>query len=212
MIGFPFHARLLTVLGCLVLLPLVTFGDNGSGGLFGGGDRTVFAYDYFDLGYLHYQFDDGAVENASGFGGKLSLPIVGTFFGTASLGFATPDTSDGESLDYVTWKLGAGLGIPLSHNLDFVIEGGLAREKFTADILADPVDGYGTYVTPGLRLMLGDFIELNGGVSITNIDSQTETGVDLKALLHLTPTLSLFGNAYYTEEVSQYGLGLRLSF
>ncbi|MDC0292133.1 porin family protein [Verrucomicrobiales bacterium] len=175
-------------------------------------NKSIFAYDYLDLGYFNYDFDDAGVDSATGFGGELSLPITSTLFAKASLSYATPETSDGEDLDYLAWKLGGGIGIPMKSNLDLVIEGGLAREKFASGILDNPIDGHGLYVAPSLRLMLGDLFEIDGGVTITNIDNNTNFGLDLKALMHITPRLSAFGSAYYSNEVSQYGLGLRLSF
>ena len=186
-------------------------GDSNSRGIFKGSD-SIFAYDYLDLGYFTYDFDDAGVDSATGFGAELSVPLLSILFAKASLSYATPETSDGEDLDYLAWELGGGIGIPLKSNLDLVIEGGVSGQSFSSGFPNDPLDGHGLYVTPGLRLMLGDLLELNGGVTFTNIDSNTDLGLDLKALIHITPRLSAFGSAYYSDEVSQYGLGLRLSF
>ncbi len=215
----------LAVLGAIALCPAQgqdwadegnVYDDSSSRGLFkgrsGGSSQSAFNYNYLDLGYFNYEFDDDNVSSTGGLGAEFSLPIISTLYLTGGFGYVTPDTTIGDDLDFLSWNAGVGLGIPIKSNLDFVIEGGLSREKFVSDVLDDPIDGYGIYVTPGLRLMIGDLLELSGGVTITNIDSTTDLGVDLKALFHLTPSLSVFGSAGYTEEVSQYGLGLRLSF
>lgn len=184
-------------------------GGNG-GGLFG---QSQFSYGYFDLGYFVHAFEAENLDDANGFAGALSIPIVDSLYVRAALGFASPEDQENEEIDYLAWSLGGGLGLPIgSSALDLVVEAGIAHRKLEGGAFEDPIDGYGFYVTPGVRLGLGDLVELNGGVTFINVDSDSDVGVDLKALLHLTPSISLFGGATFAEEVDQYGVGLRLSF
>lgn len=180
------------------------------GGLFG---ESQFSYGYFDLGYFVHAFEAENLDDANGFAGALSIPIVDSLFVRAALGFATPEDQDNKEIDYLAWTLGGGLGLPIgSSAFDLVVEAGLAHRKLEGGAFEDPIDGYGFYVTPGLRIGFGELVELNGGVTFINVDSDSEVAVDLKALLHLTPSISLFGGATFAEEVDQYGVGLRLSF
>lgn len=189
--------------------PTTSGGGNG-GGLFG---ESQFSYGYFDLGYFVHSFESEELDDANGFAGALSIPIVDSLYVRAALGFASPEDQENEEIDYLAWSLGGGLGLPLgSTGLDLVIETGIAHRKLEGGAFEDPIDGYGFYVTPGVRLGLGDLVELNGGVTFLNVDSDSDVGVDLKALLHLTPSISLFGGASFAEELDQYGVGLRLSF
>lgn len=187
-------------------------GGGRGGGLFGDSD---FSYGYFDFGYFQHEFERAGIDNADGFAGEISIPLIDSLFVKAALGYASPEDIMGDDLDYLAWELGAGLGIPLTRSLDIVIEGGLAHQKLEGgliDRLDEAIDGYGYYVSPTVRLALGDLIELNGGVIFRNIDSDSDIAVDLKALLHLTSGISIWGGAIFSEEVNQYGVGLRLSF
>jgi hypothetical protein len=187
-------------------------GNGGSsgrgGGLFG---ESQFSYGYFDLGYFIHAFEAEGIDDANGFAGALSIPLVDSLYVKAALGFANPEDETGAEIDYLAWNLGAGLGIPIGA-FDIVIEAGVAHRKLEGGAFEDPIEGYGFYVTPGVRLGLGDLFELNGGVTFLNVESDSNVAVEAKALLHLTPNVSLFGTGTFSEEVNQYGVGLRLSF
>ncbi|HRX53567.1 MAG: hypothetical protein R3F31_00755 [Verrucomicrobiales bacterium] len=179
------------------------------GGLFG---ASIFQYGYLDAGYYLYEFDNAVIESANGFAGTLSIPIVDSFFVKASAGFASPKSKSGEDLNYLNWDLGAGVGLPIFEQMDLVLEGGMAHQRFTSSILDDPIDGWGWYASPALRLMIGDLLELNGGVTLQNVKSDGTLSVDVKALLHLTPSVSLTGGVSFSEDVNRYGVGMRISF
>lgn len=184
-------------------------GRSSGGGLFG---ASNFKYGFVDAGYYLYDFDDSSIESASGFAGTISVPIVDSFFVKASVGFASPEAETGDDVKYLTWDLGAGVGLPIFEKLDFVIEGGMAHQRFTSRVLDNPIDGWGWYASPALRFMVGDALELNGGVTFQHVNADGEMSLDLKALLHLTPNVSLHGGVSFSEEVNRYGAGLRISF
>ena len=192
--------------------PAVTGGavGGGGGGLFG---ASAFNYGYFDFGYFNYDFASDLVDSSNGFSGKLSIPIVDSLYVAGGLAYASPDLFESGSLDYLTWNAGVGLGVPIGGTgIDFVIEGGVAHQSLDGTKFHDSFDGYGFYVSPGVRVGFGELVELNGGVTFVNIDSDSNVEVDVKALLHLTPSVSLFGEAGFAEEVNQYGVGLRIGF
>ncbi|MCB1078231.1 MAG: hypothetical protein KDM64_10445 [Verrucomicrobiae bacterium] len=183
---------------------------SSGGGLFG---ASQFSYGYFDFGYFVHTFDAEVLDDANGFAGALSIPLADSLYVKAALGFAHPEDQDGKEIDYVAWDLGGGIGLPIgSSAFDIVLEAGIAHRKLGDGAFEDPIDGYGFYVMPGVRWGLGEVIELNGGVTFLNVDSDGNVAVDVKALLHLTPSVSLFAEGSFAEEVNQYGVGLRLSF
>ena len=182
-------------------------GGGRGGGLFG---DSTFSYGYIDFGYINHDFKPDGIDSADGLGGELSIPLFQSLY--IKTGFSYASLSD---LDYFAWELGAGLGLPLTGNLDLVLEGGLAHQNLEADVFDSfdsVIDGYGVYVNPYLRLGLGEIVELNGGILYRNVDSLSEFGVDLKMLLHLTSNISVWGSALLGEDLNQYGVGLRLSF
>ena len=177
-------------------------------GLFG---ASNFSYGYFDAGFSFHDFDNEAVDNATGFGGAISIPIVDSFYLKGGLDFASPDLKEGGDLDYFAWKVGAGFGFPIGGLFDLVLEAGVGHQKLEGDNFDDEIDGTSFYVTPWLRAG-GDIIEVNAGVTFSNVDSDSNVAVDLRGLLHLTPSVSLFGEAVLAEELNRYGAGLRIEF
>ncbi len=181
-----------------------------SAGLFG---ESAFSYGFVDLDYRFFSFEDEEIDDSSGFAGAVSVPIVDSFYIAGSLSVTGTETEDGEDLDYLDWAIGPGVGLPIGYGFDFVIDGGLARQKLEADAFEDPIDGYGWYISPGVRVGISDMFELNGGLTLMNIeDRDADLGLDFKALLRLTPNVSLSGTATFYEELNEYGLGVRLSF
>ena len=193
--------------------------DPGKGSSSGGGGGSLFGasdlnYGYIEASYFSFDFSDEAIDAANGFGIELSVPVVDSLYLTASLLTASPEDADGNELesDYVSWELGAGIGLPLGNGFDLVLEGGLARREFTGDFLADPVDGYGIYLAPGVRWQLNDVLELNAGLKYYSVDELNDLGFEAKALIHLTPSISLQGSAFFGDTENHYGVGARLSF
>lgn len=185
-------------------------GGNKSGGLFGASELS---YGYFDLGYFVHDFDAPEIsDNANGFAGALSIPLVDSFYVKGMLGFANPETDDGRDVDYLAWELGAGIGLPIAGIFDLVLEGGLAYRKLEGDSLAAPIDDISYYLLPGVRIGFGGIVELFGGVKFLGVEGADDPALEAKLLLHLTPNVSLFGAATFADEVDQYGAGIRLSF
>ncbi len=195
------------------------YADSGSGGsstamgsLLGQSD---FNYGYLDASYYFFDFDQDNFDSANGFGGALSIPILDSIFLKGAANYASTDTSDGDGVDYLDWQAGVGVGIPLMTRFDLVLEGGLAHRSLDVDGIndfGDLTDGYGWYVAPGVRVGINDYLEINGTVRYINVQDTSDLGIDIKALLHLTPTISVTGGVLFSDDANQYGAGLRINF
>lgn len=177
--------------------------------------ESDFNYGYLDASYYWFDFDRENFDNASGFGGALSIPILDSIFIKGAANYASTDSLDGNGVDYLDWQAGVGVGLPLMNRFDLVLEGGLAHRSLEVDGIhgfKDLTDGYGWYVAPGVRVGVNEFIEINGTVRYISVDETSDLGLDVRALIHLTPTISLQGGVLFSDDANQYGIGLRVNF
>jgi len=190
--------------------------DSGSGTAMGSLlGESDFNYGYLDGSYYFFDFDEDNFDSASGFGAALSIPVLDSIFLKGAANYASSDTVEGDGVDYLDWQAGAGVGIPLMSRFDLVLEGGLAHRSLEVDGIndfGDLTDGYGWYVAPGLRVGINDYLEINGTVRYIDVQDTSDLGIDIKALLHLTPTISVSGGVLFSDDANQYGAGLRINF
>ena len=177
--------------------------------------ESDFNYGYLDGSYYFFDFDEDHFDSASGFGAALAIPLLDSIFLKGAVNYASSDTLDGDGVDYLDWQAGVGAGIPLMNRFDLVLEGGLAHRSLEVDGIndfRDLTDGYGWYVAPGVRVGINDYLEINGTVRYINVQDTDDLGIDIKALLHLTPTISVTGGVIISDDANQYGAGLRINF
>ena len=189
-----------------------TTASGGFGSLLGESD---FNYGYLDASYYWFDFDEDNFDSANGFGAALSLALLDSLYLKAAGSYAETEVEGGEDADYLDWQAGLGIGLPLMRRLDLVLEGGFAHRSLDVDAIDDfddLTDGYGWYVAPGVRVGVNDYIEINGTVRYINVDETDELGIDVNALIHLTPNISLKGGVLFGDDANQYGVGLRLHF
>jgi len=194
-------------------------GSSGSstamGSLLGESD---FNYGYLDASYYFFDFDQDNFDSANGFGAALSIPLLDSIFLKGAANYASSNTEDQDAVDYLDWQAGVGVGIPLMSRFDLVLEGGLAHRSLEVDGIDgiddfdDLTDGYGWYVAPGVRVGINDYLEINGTVRYINVQDTSDLGIDIKAMLHLTPTISVTGGVLFSDDANQYGAGLRINF
>lgn len=177
--------------------------------------KSDFSYGYLDASYYFFDFDRDHFDSGNGFGAALSIPIASSVFLKAAANYVSSETDDGDEVDYLDWQAGVGVGIPLKSRFDLVLEGGLAHRSLEVDGInnfGDLTDGYGWYVAPGLRVGITDYLEINGTVRYTDVQDTSDLGIDVRALFHLTPGISITGGVVFSDDANQYGAGLRINF
>ena len=192
-------------------------GGGSSGGSMGSLlGESDFNYGYLDAGYYFFDFDRDNFDSANGFGAALSIPLFDSIYLKGAGNYASSDDSEtGANVDYLDWQAGVGIGLPLMNRFDLILEGGLAHRSLEVDSLGDfddLTDGYGWYVAPGVRVGVNEYIEINGSVRYISVDETDDLGVDINALIHLTPSVSLKGGVLFSDDANQYGVGLRINF
>lgn len=184
-------------------------GGSGAGIL---GNPAEISYGYLELGYFNQSFDLVNFQEVDGGYGELSVPLFGSLYMKGGLWLGQSDGLDGVTADFLKWRAGPGVKIPIFDALHFAFDGGIQYERFEDDDNAELFSDTGFYLSPSLRLMIGRVAELQGGITFQDIEAHGEFGLDLKALIHFTHRFSAFGGVNFFDEGNQYGVGVRLNF
>ena len=194
-----------------------TGGSGGGGGssergLFKGTSNPNFKYGYVEGQIRGVSFSEDFFDDRVAYFGEISFGGTGNFYLNASGLYAPGKDDDIEDVSYFFGTLGPGLALPIGNSLDIHFDGGLAYQRFDTDFL-DLADGsFGYYLSPGIRLGLGNNFEVNSSLKYTNIDSLSEFSVLVGLHLYINENIVLVGSVDFGEEIDTYGVGLRLNF
>ena len=200
--------------------PDYAYSDGGGGGsdsgrgILGGIFNTNpnFKYGYLEAQYKGLSFSEDFFDDRGGYFGEISFGGTGNVYVKAN-GFYAPGKSDDiEDVSYFFASAGPGIALPIGSILDIHFDGGIAYEKFDTELseLADGTIGY--YLSPGVRVGLGNNFEVNGALKYRNIDSVGEFSIQLGLHIYINENIVLVGSADFGEEIDTYGVGLRLNF
>ena len=176
-----------------------------------------FSYTFVEGAYAHAELDgsdgdDDFDEDGDGYKVAASLALTDHIFlfgDYADISFDSP-------LDDATrWGGGLGLNIPLGVlPIDVVLKGGYADFELDTDVGIEFEDE-GFMAGAGLRIGLGDFVEIQGGATYYDVDSPFEDTVfDAAARFYITDALALKGGVEFDEDFDTpiYLVGLRFEF
>jgi hypothetical protein len=167
-------------------------------------------YTYGELGYQRVDFDNFSENEDAGYLNG-SLALDDRLFLVADGSYGTIDTS-GPNIDVTTLDAGLGFHTPLNQQVDFVAQVAYVWWKVDAGRFGhDDEDGIG--LRGGLRAMVTPKLELNGGVSYVDLSGGDDnTSAYFGAVYNLTEVLSLSGNVDVGDNLTTYGVGLRMYF
>lgn len=141
----------------------------------GMGSVSGLNYNTVELGYVHTWFDDTpGLDDAPGVRLDISYEIIDRLYLALGGSYASVNTPAG-STDFWTGKGGIGTYMPITGRTDFVAEMGAlfygisnrpneAVSKNDADL----------YISPQIRTLLTDSVELNFGAAWANVDLDNE--------------------------------------
>jgi len=165
-----------------------------------------FRYSFIEGSYSKATYDNLA-RDGDGLGVSASIAVSDHFhvFG----GYAGADL--GDSVDADGWYAGIGLNVPLTQLLDAVVQGSYQSNEVklpTGGSIDD--DGFG--LRAGVRVGANEWIEVNGGVSYTDLDSGNETTLDAGFLLNISDAFAVGVSGAWDDDVSVWSINGRLYF
>ncbi|MEM7146437.1 MAG: outer membrane beta-barrel protein [Verrucomicrobiota bacterium] len=189
------------------------------------------SYDFFDIGYRYFTFDDAVpLDNSHGFEANLSFDFLWLFF--LETGFTyTNAKADADSIgdvfdfdtdtNYTRFEIGPGIHIPLHPKFHLVGSVGwqytkqdLDFDKSASELFDDFRDGSGIYVKPGVRIKFNDYIELDAFAEWHKAARADDGvwGASTDLIFWPAKWIGISGHAEFREDVNTYGIGLRFSW
>jgi hypothetical protein len=168
------------------------------------------------LGYTWGQFDiirgdgDGYGDGPDGWDihGSYALGQPGIYlFGGVShlsgnVGTVSPDTN--------TLTIGAGMHTPISPVTDFVAEVSFKHANSESNAPSAAFDGAGYGIDVGLRHLVNDQLEVNGGALFTDFDSSdSEATLHFGLVYYASPQVGLCTNVTTSNDLDTLTLGVR---
>ena len=168
------------------------------------------SYSYVQANYQEIDIDFGGGADADGDGFAVG--------GSAEIGedwfiFAAYSTFDLESVvDYTTLTAGAGYHSDVSAKTDWFATVGYAEAEVDASGFGSADDsGFG--ISLGLRSMVNDNLELYGNIGYVDLgDGADGTTIGAGLWYTVSGNLALGLGAEFDDDVTGYGIGLRLYF
>ena len=167
------------------------------------------SYNYVDLGVQRIELDSGGIDvDGDGFGIGGSFEIAEDWFLQA--GFGTADFDFGIDLDQTV--VGIGYKRPMTTTSDVYATVNYVRAEVSASGFGSADDdGFG--ISVGVRAMLTDTFELNGGLGYVDFDEGGDnTSVNAGGLYSFTDTFALGFGIDIDDDVTSYGIFGRLYF
>ena len=187
------------------------------------------SYDLFEMGYRYMVFDGDKsfLDDGHAISLDVSLDLLWFFFVEADVLYGSTNTDFDadkffdldESGNYTDVELGIGGHFPLSDRFHLVASGGFFYENqdLSGDVFDDVdgiIDGGGVYVRPGVRMLLTDSLEAAVYADYRKLSDADDgnLGVGGSMTFRATDAIGISGNVELKEDVSTFGLGIRLSW
>jgi hypothetical protein len=172
------------------------------------------SYNYVDAGYLRLDLDDISLD-PTGYFVRGSIEAGENWFFKAGYGTAD-DSSSFVDVEADEYNVGVGYKKALGENssfhiaLDYINAEAEAKNNFGGKASADE-NGYG--VTLGVRGMVSESFELNGGIGYADVGDEDGLGLGVGAVWYLTEGFGILAEASADDDSNrQYMVGVRLSF
>ena len=164
-------------------------------------------YTYVEGGYQNIDIDD-LDEDGDGYtiGGSVALTDMFHVFG--GYGHAEIDVDGFGDVDYDTWEIGGGLNYRVGGKTDFV--GRVSYVSAELDAGFDDVDDDGYRLYAGLRGGFDAPVELEGGVSYTDLNDYGDETAFVGAIrYYFTKQWAVGGSVNLGEDQTTWGLNVR---
>ncbi len=162
------------------------------------------SYNYLEAGYLKLAPDSAMAPRGKGYVASVSAPLEPGSFLLVRYARSEPEAG-GDTASI----LSSGLGYYAPWQAGMDLYGLLSYEKHRLVGSGERVSGYGGEI--GLRWLLGNLVELNGGGAYLKLSRQPDsTNWFGGFVVHMTPGMALTGRYENTADHHRYSLGLRL--
>lgn len=181
-----------------------------------GNSMSMLSYNYIDAGYRYIDPKGNSFDGSHGLGATVSFALFQPFFVKAGLNWTsgsggnTVKAASNANYSLSTISIAGGVYMPITQKLHFVGEVGLVYANLDATSSSLSYTEAGVYVRPSLRYQALDFLELQGGVTVSSTSNYDSKLIDLGAYLRLMPQLDFNLGADFGDESRTMRAGVRL--
>lgn len=168
--------------------------------------------DDFNYNYVQISYGEAEIDNTGGLDGD--GPGI---FGSVALSekihlFGEYQVADfGQGVDLGQLEAGLGYVFNVSETVDIIAKA--AYVNMEVDTPQGSVDENGYAIGAGIRGMLTERVELNGGLDLVDLDeSDSETRAKAGILFNITDSISVGANGTWWDDVTVYQLTARFDF
>ncbi|MEX0740578.1 MAG: outer membrane beta-barrel protein [Pseudohongiella sp.] len=167
-------------------------------------------YDYIEVGYTAMDADGLEVD---GIGANFSVSLTDDIFLISSIQDLESDEIFGAKLDLQTYSVGLGYRAGLSDVTDATFSASWMRGEIDGNNFGlGSYSGTGYDLSVGLRHLLAPQLELAGNVTYSDFEGADGTGLEIGALYHITPVISVGVGYNVADESDGWKAGVRLNF
>lgn len=176
----------------------------------------TFNYNYVEGGYMSVDPDNMSTD-ADGFNLGASALLTSNIFIFSGYSELETNRIPGFNAVFNFRSVDAGVGyrMALGDVTDLNLKGAVLSGRIklkNAGFLSGSDTDTGYRLSVGLRHLLTDQVELNGGLSYSDIFDDDSTALNAGILFHLTPSFSIGGGYTYTSDSTGWTAGLRFNF
>ncbi len=177
---------------------------------------SMLSYNFIDANYRYLDPKGGSLDGSHGLGVSLSLALFEPFFVKAGLNWSS--TSGDQSArgaasagyDLATVSVAGGVYLPITQRLHFVGEVGLVYADLDADGSDISYSEAGIYLRPAVRYQMTEWLELQGGVTLSSTDDYDSESLDLGAYFRVFPQVDLNVGFDFGDSNRTFRAGARL--
>lgn len=118
------------------------------------------------------------------------------------------------SAEVQTYNVGAGIRAPITDYMDFNLAAAYvhAEGDYDSPFGAATSKDDGFSVTPGLRTLLGEHLEVVANYNYIDVAEDAESSFDVGGLVHITKMFSVGGTYRFGDNADGWNAGLRVNF
>ncbi|WP_322283181.1 hypothetical protein [Prosthecobacter sp.] len=175
-------------------------------------------FNNLEVFYRYVDPKDKNLDGAHTIGGALTVALfnplylkIGASWGSGSGGTGTVGGAANANYDFASIQAGAGFHTPLIHNkLTFVAEAGINYTSLRATDSSLSFSDGSIYIRPALRFTPLDWLEVQGGVTVSSADKYDSKVLDISTYFRLLPMFDIGIGADFGDTTRAFRTALRL--
>lgn len=164
------------------------------------------SYNFLQASYVNVDGDGGGKADGFDFSGS---HLVGK--NIFLQGGYSRVTIDGSDIDVSAFNGGLGFRHGLTPTVDLNAGASVVFAEVDAGSFGSE-DDTGYSLNAGLRALVAPQLELNGGVTYTDIFDEADTSFGIGAVFSFTPQIAVIGGAGFADDANTYSVGGRFMF